>query len=147
MADLNLLTPGRIDGFDTKNRLMMAPMTRSRALAGGVPSELAITYYAQRASAGIISTEGTAPSAVGLGYARTPAIHTPEQIAAWKKITEAVHAKGGRIFIQFMHVGRIANSLNRYTDEPPVAPSVVKAAGQMWTDQSGLQDFDSPRAL
>jgi N-ethylmaleimide reductase len=147
MADLNLLTPGRIDGFDTKNRLMMAPMTRSRALAGGVPSELAITYYAQRASAGIISTEGTAPSAVGLGYARTPAIHTQEQIASWKKITEAVHARGGRMFIQFMHVGRIANSLNRYTDEPPVAPSVVKAAGQMWTDQSGLQDFDTPRAL
>ena len=98
-------------------------MTRSRALAGGVPSELAIEYYAQRASAGLIITEGTAPSAVGLGYARTPAIDTPEQIAAWKKITAAVHAKGGRMFMQFMHVGRIAHSANRYTDEPPVAPS------------------------
>lgn len=147
MADINLLTPGRIDGFDTPNRIFMAPMTRSRALAGGVPSELAITYYAQRASVGLILTEGTAPSAVGLGYARTPAIHTQEQIDAWKKITTAVHAKGGHIFLQFMHVGRIANALNRYTDEPPVAPSVVKAAGQMWTDQSGLQDFDTPRAL
>ena len=147
MAVINLLTPGRIDGFDTPNRIFMAPMTRSRALAGGVPSELAITYYAQRASVGLILTEGTAPSAVGLGYARTPAIHTQEQIAAWKKITSAVHAKGGHIFLQFMHVGRIANALNRYTDEPPVAPSVVKAAGQMWTDQSGLQDFDTPRAL
>ena len=147
MADINLLTPGRIDGFDTKNRIMMAPMTRSRALAGGVPSELAITYYAQRAGAGLILTEGTAPSAVGLGYARTPAIHTPEQIAAWKKITDAVHAKGGRIVMQFMHVGRIAHSANRYVAEPPVAPSVVKAAGQMWTDAHGLQDFDTPRAL
>ena len=147
MADINLLTPGRIDGFDTPNRIMMAPMTRSRAHVGGVPSELAITYYAQRASAGLILTEGTAPSAVGLGYARTPAIHTQEQIAAWKKITDAVHAKGGRMFMQFMHVGRIAHSLNRYIEEPPVAPSVVKAAGQMWTDAHGLQDFDTPRAL
>ena len=139
MADINLLTPGRIDGFDTKNRMIMAPMTRSRAHAGGVPSELAITYYAQRASAGLILTEGTAPSAVGLGYARTPAIHTQEQIAAWKKITDAVHAKGGRMYLQFMHVGRIAHSVNRYTDEPPVAPSVVKAAGQMWTDATGCR--------
>ena len=147
MADINLLTPGRIDGFDTTNRMIMAPMTRAARYAGGVPSELAITYYAQRASAGLILTEGTAPSAVGLGYARTPAIHTQEQIAAWKKITDAVHAKGGRMFLQFMHVGRIAHSFNRYTDEPPVAPSVVKAAGQMWTDQAGLQDFDTPRAL
>jgi len=147
MADINLLTPGRIDGFDTKNRIMMAPMTRSRAHVGGVPSELAVTYYAQRASAGLILTEGTAPSAVGLGYARTPAVHTQEQIAAWKKITDAVHAKGGRMFMQFMHVGRIAHSANRYVEEPPVAPSVVKAAGQMWTDAHGLQDFDTPRAL
>jgi N-ethylmaleimide reductase len=147
MADTNLLTPGRIDGFDTRNRMIMAPMTRSRALAGGVPSELAIAYYAQRASAGLILTEGTAPSAVGLGYARTPAIHSPEQVAAWKKITDAVHAKGGRMYVQFMHVGRIAHSFNRYVDEPPVAPSVVKAAGQMWTDKAGLQDFDTPRAL
>jgi N-ethylmaleimide reductase len=147
MADINLLTPGRVGGFDTTNRLMMAPMTRSRALAGGVPSELAISYYSQRASAGVISTEGTAPSAVGLGYARTPAVHSQEQVAAWKRITDAVHARGGRMFMQFMHVGRIANSLNRYTDEPPVAPSVVKAAGQIWTDQSGLQDYDTPRAL
>jgi N-ethylmaleimide reductase len=147
MADINLLTPGRIGGFETRNRLMMAPMTRSRALAGGVPSELAVTYYSQRASAGLIVTEGVAPSAVGLGYARTPAAHTPEQMAAWKKITDAVHAKDGRIFMQFMHVGRIGHSANRYTKEPLVAPSVVKAAGQMWTDANGMQDNDTPRAL
>jgi N-ethylmaleimide reductase len=142
-----LLTPGRIGGLSTPNRLMMAPMTRSRALAGGVPSELAIEYYAQRASAGLISTEGVAPDAVGLGYARTPAIETVEQIAAWKKITDGVRAKGGRMFMQFMHVGRIGHSANRYTTEPLIAPSAVRANGQIWTDAHGLQDFDAPRAL
>lgn len=147
MADINLLTPGRINGFDTRNRLFMAPMTRCRAHAGGVPSDLAVTHYAQRASAGLLLTEGTAPSAVGLGYTRTPAIHSPEQIAAWKKISEAVHAKGGRIFMQFMHVGRIGNSHNRYTTEPLIAPSAIRAAGQMWTDAAGMQDNDMPRAL
>jgi N-ethylmaleimide reductase len=147
MANIDLLTPGRIGGLDTPNRIMMAPMTRSRAHDDGVPSELAITYYVQRASAGLIVTEGVAPTAVGRGYARTPAIHTPEQIAAWKKIADAVHAAGGRIFMQFMHVGRIAHSANRYTSEPPIAPSAIRAAGQMWTDAQGMQDFDMPRAL
>ena len=147
MTASNLLTPGRIGGLTTGNRLMMAPMTRSRALAGGVPSELAIEYYAQRASAGLIATEGVAPNAVGLGYARTPAIETAEQIAAWKKITDAVHARGGHMFMQFMHVGRIGHSANRYTTEPLIAPSAVRAAGQIWTDAHGLQDFDAPRAL
>jgi N-ethylmaleimide reductase len=147
MPDLNLLSPGRIGGFDTRNRLFMAPMTRSRALAGGVPSALAIDYYAQRASAGVIVTEGVAPSAGGLGYARTPAIETAEQVAAWKKITDAVHAKGGRMFAQFMHVGRIGHAANRYTTAPLIAPSAIRAAGQMWTDASGMQDNDMPRAL
>jgi N-ethylmaleimide reductase len=147
MANINLLTPGRIGGFDTRNRIMMAPMTRSRAHADGVPSELAITYYVQRASAGLIITEGVAPTAVGRGYARTPSIHTAEQIAAWKTIADATHAAGGRLFMQFMHVGRIANSANRYTAEPPIAPSAIRAAGQMWTDANGMQDFDMPRAL
>ena len=147
MTAPNLLTPGRIGGFDTRNRLFMAPMTRSRALAGGVPSELAIEYYAQRASAGLIVTEGVAPNAVGLGYARTPAIETAEQIAAWKKITAAVHAKGGRMFMQFMHVGRIGHAANRYTSEPLITPSGVRANGQIWTDAHGLQDFDPPRAI
>jgi len=147
MATPNLLTPGRIDGFETRNRLMMAPMTRSRALAGGVPSELAIEYYAQRATAGIIVTEGVAPTAVGLGYARTPAIESREQIAVWKKITAAVKARGGHIFIQFMHVGRIGHSANRYTSDPLVAPSAVRANAQIWTDAHGLQDMDAPRAL
>jgi N-ethylmaleimide reductase len=147
MTSPTLLTPGRIDGFETRNRLFMAPMTRSRALAAGVPSELAIEYYRQRSSAGLIITEGVAPTAVGLGYARTPAIESAEQIAAWKKITDAVHARGGRLFMQFMHVGRIGHSANRYTAEPLITPSGVRANGQIWTDAHGLQDFDQPRAI
>jgi len=147
MAEINLLSPGRIGDFDTKNRIVMAPMTRSRALPQGVPSDLAIEYYGQRASAGLIITEGIAPSAGGLGYARTPAIENAAQVAAWKKITDAVHAKGGRMFAQFMHVGRVGHASNRYTDEALVAPSAVRAAGQMWTDALGMQDLGMPRAL
>jgi N-ethylmaleimide reductase len=147
MSNITLLTPGRIDGFDTANRMVMAPMTRCRAEAQGVPSALAIEYYVQRASAGLIITEGTAPSAVGQGYVRTPSIYSPEQVAAWKKITDAVHAKGGRMFMQLMHVGRIGHSANRFTKEPLVAPSAIRAAGQMWTDAAGMQDNDMPRAL
>ena len=147
MPDLNLLTPGRIDGFETRNRMFMAPMTRCRANAGAVPSELANEYYSQRATAGLISTEGTAPTARGLGYARTPSIHTPEHVAAWKKITDAVHAKGGRIFLQLMYTGRIGHSANRLTKEPLIAPSAIHAAGQLWTDSLGMQDNEMPRAL
>jgi len=122
-------------------------MTRSRAHPGGIPSEIAVEYYSQRATAGLILTEGTAPCGVGLGYARTPAIETPEQVEAWRKITDAVHSKGGRIFLQLMHVGRIAHPANRYTRDQPVSASAVCAAGQIWTDSGGLQDFPVPRAL
>jgi len=147
MSDITVLSPGRIGDFDTRNRMIMAPMTRSRALPGGVPSELAIEYYRQRSSAGMILTEGVAPSAGGLGYARTPAIESAEQVAAWKKITDAVHDRGGRMFAQFMHVGRIGHPANRYTDAELVAPSAIKAEGQMWTDSQGMQDHPVPRAL
>jgi len=147
VADVNLFSPGRIDGFDTKNRMIMAPMTRCRSDAQGVPTDIVAEYYAQRASAGLILTEGIAPCAVGLGYARTPAIESAAQVAAWKKVTDAVHAKGGRIFSQFMHVGRIGHSANRYTKEPLISPSGVRAAGQMWTDSMQMQDNDQPRAI
>ncbi len=125
----------------------MAPMTRSRADAQGVPSPLAAEYYGSRADAGLIVSEGTAPSPMGLGYPRTPGIFTPAQIDAWRKVTEAVHARGGRVFLQIMHVGRIAHSANRTIPGPPVAPSAVRAAGEMWTDSQGMQPFDMPRAL
>lgn len=122
-------------------------MTRSRADTQGVPSELAIEYYASRASAGLLITEGTGPSLMGMGYARTPGIYNEPQIAAWRKITDAVHAAGGRIFLQIMHVGRIAHSANRNIADAPVAPSAIRAAGQMWTDTQGMQLNDLPRAL
>lgn len=125
----------------------MAPMTRSRADAQGVPSPLAAEYYGSRADAGMLLTEGTGPSAAGMGYARTPGIYTPAQIAGWRAVTDAVHARGGRIFLQIMHVGRIAHAANRTIRDPPVAPSALRADGQMWTDSQGLQPNDAPRAL
>jgi len=147
MPEVELFTPGRIGALEVPNRIIMAPMTRNRALARGVPSELAIQYYSQRSAAGLQITEGTAPCAGGIGYIRTPAIETPAQITAWKRITDAVTAGGGRMFLQLMHVGRISHPLNRYTDQPIVAPSSVKAAGQIWTDAQALQDFTTPHAL
>ncbi len=147
MTNVSLLSPGRIGGFDTRNRIVMAPMTRCRAETQGVPSALAIEYYVQRASAGLIITEGTAPTAIGQGYVRTPSIYSPEQIAAWKKITDAVHARGGRMFLQLMHVGRIGHGANRFTKDPLIAPSAIRAAGQIWTDALNMQDYDPPRAI
>jgi N-ethylmaleimide reductase len=147
MTDINIFNSGRIGDFETRNRLFMAPMTRCRANAGAVPSGLAVDYYSQRATAGLILTEGTAPAANGLGYARTPSVDTPEQVAAWKKITDAVHAKGGRIFLQLMYCGRIGHSANRLTKDQLTAPSAIRAAGQLWTDSLGMQDNDMPRAL
>lgn len=144
---MNLFSPLRLGDYSLRNRVVMAPMTRARADAEAVPSALAVEYYGSRADAGLILTEGTAPSAVGKGYARTPGIYSPAQIAAWEKVTEAVHARGGKIFLQLMHVGRIAHSANRNIPHPPVAPSAIRAEGQMGTDALGPQPFDVPRAL
>lgn len=130
-----------------RNRIVMAPMTRSRSDAAGVPPPYATDYYAARADAGLLITEGTGPSAMGMGYARTPGIYTPAQIESWRAVTGAVRAKGGRIFLQIMHVGRIAHSANRTIPDAPVAPSALRAAGQMWTDTQGMQPNDEPRAL
>jgi len=142
----HLFTPIQIGRYTLRNRLVMAPMTRSRADDAGVPSDLAVTYYAQRAGAGLIVTEGVFPDAAGKGYVRTPGIATDAQIEAWKRITAAVHARGGRIFMQLMHTGRISHPSMQPDGRLPVAPSAVKPAGQAWTDQ-GLQDFVTPRAL
>ncbi|MGA6827520.1 alkene reductase [Nitrospira sp. NS4] len=142
-----IFEPTNIGGLTLKNRIVMAPMTRNRASVAGVPSDLAATYYAQRASAGLIITEGTQPSPDGQGYPRTPGIHSAEQIEAWRKITDAVHAKGGRIFLQIMHTGRIAHRLNRTVYRPPVAPSAIQALGTIYTDSLGPQPHSLPRAL
>lgn len=141
-----LFTPVRVGRLTLPNRLVMAPMTRSRADDAGVPGDLASIYYAQRAGAGLIITEGVFPSAMGKGYVRTPGIATDAQIAAWRKVAEAVHAKGGRIFMQVMHCGRISHPSLLPNDAQPVGPSAIKPAGQTWTG-SGLQEFVTPREL
>jgi N-ethylmaleimide reductase len=142
-----LFEPVTIGPLQLKNRIVMAPMTRSRASETGIPSDHASLYYAQRASAGLIITEGAQPSANGQGYARTPGMHAPAQTEAWRNVTEAVHAKGGTIFLQLMHTGRIAHRLNRTVDGPPVAPSAIRAAEKIYTDVLGPQDHSVPRAL
>jgi N-ethylmaleimide reductase len=141
-----LFTPVQVGRYLLSNRIIMAPMTRSRSDDAGVPSDLVTTYYEQRASAGLIITEGVYPTAMGKGYVRTPGIETDDQVAAWKKVTEAVHAKGSRIFMQMMHCGRISHPLLLPDGAQPVAPSAIKPAGQAWTE-SGLQDFGAPREL
>jgi N-ethylmaleimide reductase len=143
----SLFEPTTLGALRLQNRVVMAPLTRSRANPMGVPAPFAKDYYAQRAGAGLIVTEGTQPSFAGQGYARTPGIHTPQQVAAWKEITAAVHERGASMFMQIMHCGRIAHPLNRQIPDAPVAPSAVKPAGQMWTDQQQMQDFPTPRAL
>lgn len=143
----SLFDPVQLGDLSLANRILMAPMTRSRAGAGDAPTDLNVAYYRQRATAGLIVTEGTQPSANGKGYCRTPGIHTPAQIDGWRKVTDAVHAEGGKIVLQIMHCGRIASHLNKDPDAETVAPSAVRAAGQIFTDAAGLVDFDMPRAL
>ncbi len=143
----SLFEPTTLGSLSLQNRIVMAPLTRSRADAMGVPKPFVRDYYAQRAGAGLIISEGTQTSFAGQGYARTPGIHTPAQVAAWKAVTDAVHARGAKMFMQFMHCGRIAHPLNRQIPDAPVAPSAVKPAGQMWTDQQQMQDYPTPRAL
>lgn len=129
------------------NRIVMAPMTRSRAVENNAPNALVAEYYAQRATAGLIITEGTAPSANGLGYARIPGLYSGAQIEGWRQVADAVHAKGGRIFVQLMHVGRIGHPANLPEGAELVAPSAIAAAGQMWTDTQGMQPHPVPRAM
>lgn len=136
----------RLNGFELNNSIVMAPMTRSRAI-GSVPNKLMAKYYAQRSSAGLIITEGTAPSADGLGYARTPGIYTIEQIEGWRHVTDAVHSNGGKIFIQLMHVGRISHRENIPVGAKVLAPSGIPAAGNMWTDALGMQPMDTPEPM
>ena len=112
----------------------------------GVPSDLVTTYYAQRATAGLIISEGVFPDASGKGYVRTPGIETAEHVAAWKSVTQAVHAQGGHIFMQLMHCGRVSHPSLLHDGALPLAPSAIKPAGQTWT-ANGLQDFVTPHAL
>jgi N-ethylmaleimide reductase len=138
--------PTRLGPLTLSNHIVMAPMTRSRAL-GNVPNEMMAEYYAQRATAGLIITEGTAPAPDGLGYARIPGLFDQAQVAGWKGVTTAVHEKRGRIFVQLMHTGRVFHPLNLPAGAEGIAPSAVAATGQMWTDQEQMQPHPTPRAL
>lgn len=140
-----LFTPVSIGRTAVANRLVMAPMTRSRADEQGVPADITAEYYAQRAGAGLIISEGTFPSAMGKGYIRTPGIGTDAQVAGWKKVVDAVHARGGRIFLQVMHAGRISHP-SLLGGATPVAPSAIRPEGKAWTPV-GQVDFVTPRAL
>ena len=141
----DLFDPLQLKSWNLPNRLVMAPLTRNRATEGMVPGDLAVEYYAQRASAGLIITEGTQPSAVGQGYLNTPGIHTPEQVAGWSRVADAVHANGGRIVVQLMHAGRIAHPDNKDGLES-IAPSALAAPNQMVTAE-GQKPHPVPRAL
>ncbi len=140
-----LFTPIQIGRYTLPNRLVMAPMTRSRSNDDGIPGDLVVQYYAQRASAGLIITEGVFPAAMGKGYVRTPGMTNDAQAQAWRKVTEAVHAKGGRIFMQLMHCGRISHP-SLINGAIPVAPSAIRPEGQAWTPV-GQVDYVTPRAL
>ena len=138
--------PATLGKLKLTNHIVMAPMTRSRAL-GNVPNDMMAEYYRQRASAGLIITEGTSPAADGLGYARIPGLFNQEQVTHWKGVTSAVHKAGGHIFIQLMHAGRIFHPLNLPAGAEGIAPSAVAAKGEMWTDQQQMQQQPVPRAL
>jgi N-ethylmaleimide reductase len=138
--------PTKLAALPLTNHVVLAPMTRSRAL-GSIPNEMMAEYYQQRATAGLLLTEGTAPSADGLGYARIPGLYNAAQVAGWKLTTNAVHQQGSKIFVQLMHTGRIFHPLNLPEGTEGVASSALAAQGQMWTDQHQMQDYPTPRAL
>lgn len=138
--------PVRVGRMNLPHRLAMAPMTRSRAEFNGVPGDLAAAYYAQSASLGLLITEGVQPSADGQGYWATPGIHTPEHVSGWRKVTDAVHAEGARIFMQLMHVGRMSHPDNTPHHRRPVAPSAIAPGEQMFTI-GGMKPIPEPRAL
>lgn len=147
MANLShLLSPYRLGRLELKNRMVMAPMTRSRALVdGNVPNPLAVTYYVQRASAGLLISEATQVSTQGVGYIRTPGIHSSVQVAGWRKVTDAVRAAGGLIFAQLWHVGRVSHP-DFHDGQPPVAPSAIAVDGEVYTFK-GRTRMVAPRAL
>ena len=141
-----LLSPIKLGPYTLPNRVVMAPLTRNRAGARNVPGPMNVTYYIQRASAGLIITEATQVSPQGVGYPATPGIHSPEQVAGWRLVTDAVHEHGGRIFLQLWHVGRISHPSLQPGGKLPVAPSAIAAQGEAQTYE-GFRPFVTPRAL
>jgi N-ethylmaleimide reductase len=143
---MKLFSSYTLGNISLKNRIVMAPMTRSRANSN-IPNEIMATYYSQRAGAGLIITEGIAPSANGLGYARIPGLYNEYQVDGWKRVTSAVHEAGGKIFAQLMHTGRVSHPDNMDSGTRVVAPSAITLSGEMYTDQNGMQPYPQPEAM
>ena len=142
-----LFEPLATPSLELANRAVMAPMTRSRAVDGNTPNALMADYYGQRATAGLIITEGTSPSPNGLGYPRIPGLFNDAQVRGWKAVTDAVHAKGGKIFVQLMHTGRVAHVANLPPGAEVLGPMADACPGEMFTDRDGMQPHSTPRAM
>lgn len=142
-----LFSPLSAPSLQLRNRIVMAPMTRSRAVENNTPNDLMAEYYGQRASAGLIVTEGTSPSPNGLGYARIPGLFTEAHVQGWKQVTDAVHAKGGKIFVQLMHTGRVTHVANLPAGAEVLGPTAEACPGEMFTDTLGMQTHSAPRAM
>lgn len=142
-----LFQPFQLGDITLANRMVMAPLTRSRAEKGNVPGPLTVEYYAQRASIGLIIAEATQVSATAQGYPSTPGLHTPEQVAGWRKVTDAVHAKGGKIYVQLWHTGRMSHTAYQPGEQAPVAPSAIAAKAKTFVPGQGMVDTSVPRAL
>jgi N-ethylmaleimide reductase len=142
-----LFTPLSAPSLQLRNRVVMAPMTRSRAVDHNSPNDLMAAYYGQRASAGLIVTEGTSPSPNGLGYARIPGLFTEAHVQGWKQVTDAVHAKGGKIFVQLMHTGRVTHAANLPAGAEVLGPTAEACPGEMHTDTLGMKPHSAPRAM
>ena len=143
---IHSVQPFKLGTIELKNRIVMAPMTRSRAI-GNLANSLIAEYYTQRADAGLIITEGTSPSPDGLGYSRIPGMYTDAQVESWKAVTDAVHAGGGKIFMQIMHTGRISHTANMPEGATVKGASPIAADSQMWTDTDGMQPTPTPEEI
>lgn len=146
MTLASLWSPAHVGRLTLPHRLAMSPLTRSRAQADGTPGPLAAEYYAQRATLGLLISEGTQPSADGQGYLRSPGIYTDAHVAGWRTVTDAVHARDGFLFIQIMHTGRVSHPGNTSHGRQAVAPSALLPDAQIYTT-AGMQDIPMPRAL
>ena len=142
-----LFDPTTIRSLHVNNRVVMAPLTRSRAVEANTPNALMAEYYAQRAGAGLIIAEGTAPSPNGLGYARIPGLFNPAQVAGWKQVTDAVHARGGRMVVQLMHTGRVSHVDNLPAGAEVLSPTSETLPGEVHTDRHGMRPYSPPRAM
>lgn len=141
-----LFTSTQLGSLPLKNRIVMAPLTRSRAI-GNLPNALMEQYYRLRADAGLIITEGTSPSPNGLGYPRIPGLFNQEQVEGWRRVTDGVHQAGGRIFVQLMHTGRVSHPANLPAGASVIAPSAIAVPGETWTDADGMQAYPVPREM